>query len=234
MSGRLVPALAVLAACAGPGAAEGPRADALWRQMRSCVADPGQGLPCAVTEPGRGFVLLKDDDPKKPFAWLLVPSTDVTGIEDPAVFQAPVADFWAIGWAFAGEIVPAPPEGRALAINSKAGRSQNLLHIHISCVPLALRDALAKTDIGPRWRAQPFLTVDGQAFNVRTVERLDPSPFLLLRDLPGAAEEMAEQSLAVIGKAGGGFFLVTDSTAPGVVAETEALLDETCAPEVDY
>lgn len=233
MSRRLALALAVLVACAGPGAAEGPRPDALYRQMRSCVADPGQGLPCAVTDPGRGFVLLKDDDPRKPYAWLLVPSADVTGIEDPAVFRAPVADFWAIGWGFAGQLLPAPPEGRALAINSKAGRSQNLLHLHISCIPLGLRSALARADIGPEWRARPFVTVDGQAFNVRTADRLDPSPFLLLRDLPGAAEEMVEQSLAVIGRAGGGFYLVTDSTEPGVVAETEALMDETCAPEVD-
>ena len=39
---------------------------------------------------------------------------------------------------------------------------------------------------------------------------------------------MGDQSLAVIGGADGGFFLVTDSTEPGVVAEAEALLDETC------
>ena len=224
----------VLAACAGPGAAQGPRSDALYRQMRSCLADPGQGLPCAVTDPGRGFVLIKDDDPKKPFAWLLVPSTDVTGIEAPAVLSAPVAGFWEIGWSFAGQLLPAPPEGRGLAINSKPGRTQDLLHIHVSCIPLTLRAALAQADIGPDWRAEPFLTVDGQAFNVRTVRSLAPSPFLLLRDLPGAAEDMADQSLAVIGKAGGGFYLVTDSTERGVVAETEALLDETCAPEVDY
>ena len=39
---------------------------------------------------------------------------------------------------------------------------------------------------------------------------------------------MAAQSLAVVGAAGGGFYLVTDSTAPGVVAEAEDLLDEDC------
>ena len=221
-------AAAVLAACSLSAQADGPRSDGLYRQMRACLADPGQGVPCTVTDPGRGFVLIKDDDPAKPFAWLLVPSTDVTGIEDPAVFAAPVAGFWEIGWTFAGELLPAPPEGRALAINSKAGRSQNLLHIHVSCIPLGLRDALAKADIRPAWRAEPFLTVDGQAFNVLTVERLRPSPFLLLHDLPGAAEDMGGQSLAVIGRADGGFTLVTDSTAPGVAAETEALLDETC------
>jgi hypothetical protein len=39
---------------------------------------------------------------------------------------------------------------------------------------------------------------------------------------------MAEQSLAVIGAAHG-FYLLTDSSEPGVVAEGEALLDQKCA-----
>lgn len=221
----------LLAGLAPPASADGPRSDSLYRQMLSCVADPGQGAPCTVTDPGRGFALIKDDDPRKPYAWLLVPTTDVTGIEDPAVFSAPVANFWAIGWTLAGELLPVPPERRALAINSEQGRSQNLLHIHVSCIPPALRTALAKADIGPSWRSGPVLKLGEQTFDVRTVEGLDPSPILLLRDLPGAAEEMGDQSLAVIGRAGGGFYLVTDSSERGVVAETEALLDERCAAE---
>ena len=39
--------------------------------------------------------------------------------------------------------------------------------------------------------AEPFIEVEGQRFNARRVDRLEPSPFLLLRDLPGAAEDMA-------------------------------------------
>ena len=165
--------LATSASGAPRAEAQGPRADGLYRQMLSCLADPEQGLPCAVTDPGRGFVLIKDDDPKKPFAWLLVPSTDVTGIEAPAVFTAPVAEFWQIGWGFAGQLLPAPPEGRALAINSKPGRTQNLLHIHVSCIPLALRAALAQADIGPDWRAGPFLTVAAMGSNAGPVIVVD-------------------------------------------------------------
>ncbi len=219
--------VALVAACV-PGAPGGPKSDGLYRQMRSCLADPEQGPACTATEPERGFVLIKDDDPDKPFAWLLVPATDVTGIEDPRVFSAPVADFWQIGWGFAAELLPAPPEARGLAINSKAGRSQNLLHVHVSCVLPAVRDALETADIGPEWSG-PILSVGGQSFHARTVARLDPSPFLLLRELPGAAEDMAGQSLAVIGRAGGGFYLVADATRPGAAAATEALLDESCA-----
>jgi CDP-diacylglycerol pyrophosphatase len=222
---RALAVAALLAACALPQES-GPRSDGLLRQMRSCLADPDQ-RPCTVVDPDRGFVVIKDRDRSKPFAWLLVPSTDVTGIEDRAV-EAPVAGFWQIGWQVGRRLVPAPPEGLGLAINSVAGRSQNLLHIHVSCVAPDVREALGNAAIGPDWAAGPFLELEGQSFNVRRVDRLEPSPFLLLRDLPGAAEDMGGQSLAVIGAADGGFYLVTDSTAPGVVAETEALLDETC------
>ncbi|HVH02562.1 MAG TPA: CDP-diacylglycerol diphosphatase [Amaricoccus sp.] len=220
--------LLLLAACALPPGAAGPGSDGLYRQMRACLADPGQGPPCTVVAPERGFVVVKDSDRSKPYAWVLVPSTDVTGIEDPAVLEAPVAGFWRIGWQVGRRLVPAPPEGLGLAINSVAGRTQNLLHIHVSCVDPGVRAALAAAGIGPDWADAPFLELAGQRLNARHVERLEPSPFLLLRDLPGAAEDMGGQSLAVIGAADGGFVLLTDSTAPGVAAETEALLDETC------
>ncbi len=63
---------------------------------------------------------------------------------------------------------------------------------------------------------------------MRKVASLARSPFLELADLPGARARMGEQSLAVIGSGDGGYYLVTDSTEPGVVAEAEALLDERC------
>ena len=159
-----------------------------------------------------------------------MPDREVTGIESPAVFRPPVADFWRYGWDAGATLVhDAPVADRALAINSKAGRSQNLLHIHISCVlPEVARRRSPAQPSAPDWAAQPFLHFGDHAYNVRKVAALDPSPFLLLAELPGARADMAGQSLAVIGSADGGFFLVTDSTEPASVAEAEELLDETC------
>ena len=91
-----------------------------------------------------------------------------------------------------------------------------------------VRDALAGAAIGPDWAARPFLRFGDHAYNVRKVASLDPSPFLRLAELPGARADMAGQSLAVVGSADGGFFLVTNSTEPGVAAEAEELLDEAC------
>ncbi len=91
-----------------------------------------------------------------------------------------------------------------------------------------VRATLATASIGPDWAAAPFFHFGKDVFNVRKVATLEPSPFLRLAELPGARADMAEQSLAVIGSADGGYYLVTDSTAPGVVAEAEELLDERC------
>jgi CDP-diacylglycerol pyrophosphatase len=227
---RILPLVLVLAACAAtpPPASRGHDPNGLLHAMQACLADPA-ATDCTAVDRPRGFVIIKDDSPEKPEAWLIVPDHEVTGIESPAVFRPPVEDFWRYGWDAGARLLPGRAAAdRGLSINSEAGRSQNLLHIHISCVLPEVRDALAGAAIGPDWAARPFLRFGDDLYNVRKVAALQPSPFLRLAELPGARADMAAQSLAVIGSSDGGFYLVTDSTEPGVVAETEALLDETC------
>jgi CDP-diacylglycerol pyrophosphatase len=220
--------LLALAGCAAPEPPPAPGRDGLYRQMRACLAQARPAPPCARVDRARGFVVIRDDDPAKPDAWLIVPATEVTGIEDPRALRPPVAELWAYGWEVAGELLDRPPQAMALAINSNAGRSQDLLHIHISCVLPEVAAGLARAPVGPDWAAAPFLSFDGHPYNAHRVAGLEPSPFLVLRELPGARSDMGAQSLAVIGASGGGFYLVTDATGPGVVAEAEELLDQDC------
>jgi CDP-diacylglycerol pyrophosphatase len=220
-------ALAMVAAGAAPALGNGHDPNGLLHAMQACLADSG-ATDCTMVDRARGFVVIKDDSPEKPEAWLIVPDHEVTGIEDPRALLPPVVDFWSDGWQVGQEILKRPPADIGLAINSEAGRSQDLLHIHVSCVLPEVRAALATAQIGPDWAAEPFLELAGDRYNVRKVASLYPSPFLLLHDLPGAAADMGAQSLGVIGSGDDGFYLVTDSTEPGVVAEAEALLDERC------
>ena len=204
-------------------------------RCRPASPTPTRARPCTGHR-ARGFVVIKDDSPEKPDAWLIVPDPRSPGSRDPAVFRPPVADFWRYGWRPApASSCRAPPDDRGLAINSKAGRGpEPPPHPHFLRAARGPRRRSRRRAIGPRWAAEPFFHFGKDVFNVRKVERpSSPSPFLRLAELPGARADMAEQSLAVIGSAGGGFYLVTDSTEPGVAAETEALLDETCAPETD-
>jgi CDP-diacylglycerol pyrophosphatase len=225
-------AVILLAACAAPQPEISRALDpnGLYRQMQACLVAAEPVPPCTEVDRARGFVVIKDDSPDKPDAWLIVPDHEVTGIEDPRALRPPVVQFWTYGWEVARELLASRPAAETgLAINSKQGRSQNLLHIHISCVLPEVRDALAHAAIGPDWAPEPFVVFRGQTYNARKVASLEPSPFLRLLELPGARERMAEQSLAVIGSAEGGYFLLTDSTESGVVAETEALLDQDCS-----
>lgn len=194
--------------------------------MQACLAAPTQAPPCTVVDQARGFVVIADDDPAKPDAWVIVPTTDVTGIEDPRALRPPVLGFWSIGWQAGRVLLDRPPAEIGLAINSRAGRTQDLLHIHISCVLPAVREALAAATIGPDWASAPFVSFAGHLYNARRVASLDPSPFLRLRELPGARADMAAQSLAVIGSADGGFYLLAEDSPD---AEAEELLDQTCS-----
>lgn len=228
---RRLLALLLLAACASaprPEASRAPNPDGLLHAMQACLADPA-GTGCTAVDPRRGFVILKDDSPEKPAAWLIVPDHEVAGIESPAVFRPPVADFWRYGWAAGATLLPDhAPADRALAINSEAGRTQDLLHIHISCVLPEVRTALAAAPIGPDWAARPVVRFGAQAYDARKVASLEPSPFLRLAELPGARADMGAQSLAVIGSADGGYFLLADRTTRKTPAAAEALLDEAC------
>jgi len=125
--------------------------------------------------------------------------------------------------------VPGPPQRLGLAINSQAGRSQNLLHIHLSCLDPAVRAALDAAEIGPSWTERPDLPLAGRVWTLRRIDAFTPvSPFVILRDLAGPEAEMGLWSLAAVAAEGGGYVLLADRTRPGAPAEAEDLLDETC------
>ena len=149
--------LVVVLAAGGPqgAAAEDPTASC----MRCRPASPtrrrlhrGRPRPRLRRHQGR--------QPREAEAWLIVPDHEVTGIESPAVFDPPVARLLALRLGVAGGCCPAhPPADRGLAINSVAGRTQDLLHIHISCVLPAVRGSARRradrSRLGGRTLPQP-------------------------------------------------------------------------------
>ena len=170
---------------------------------------PIRGDDCVEVDRADGFVVIKDDSPEKPEAWLIVPDHEVTGIESPAVFDPPVATSGATAGASGAAAARNAPADRGLAINSEAGRSQDLLHIHISCVlPAVARRSPAprRTRLGARTlpEARRRTTTTCARWRRSTRARSCGS-----RRCPGARADMGEQSLAVIGSADGGFFLIT-------------------------
>ena len=173
------------------------------RSGRAAAADarlprrPGAGgRPARSSIPAAASSSSRTTTATKPYAWLLVPSTDVTGIEDPAVFEAPVAGFWQIGWQVGAPAGAGAARG-ARPRDQLGGRPQPEPAAHPRLLRAARgpRGARGRADRPGLGRRAVRRARAASASTPAASHRLEPSPFLLLRDLPGAAEDMGEQSL---------------------------------------
>ena len=226
------------AAAAQPTAAKcvlKAKPDTLFSLMQCCVADLRSSPDCRSYNAADKYVIIKDNGRKKPAAYLIVPSTKVTGVEDPKIFAAPYVDLWQYAWNASRRYLNEPAAVTGLAINSLHGRDQNQLHIHISCVSGAVAQTLAANErkIGSD-PAKPFaipLGPHGDRYEVLKLTSLSgaSSPFTLVRQIPGARDHMADQSIAVIGSQTQGLYYLADSfTHAGNSGFAEELLDQTC------
>ncbi|KGT95455.1 CDP-diacylglycerol pyrophosphatase [Erwinia typographi] len=181
--------------------------DALWKIVsQKCVPDQQQNhhpAPCRLVDLRNGFVVLKDRE--GPLQFLLMPVEKITGIESPTLLNPATPNFFAEAWLsrhYMEEKHGAPIEDTsvAIAINSLRGRTQNQLHIHISCLRPDIRqrlDSLSPT-LTSLWQSAQLA---GHDYQVRTVTSDDIkkiSPFLrIANELPGAREEMYKYGIAI-------------------------------------
>lgn len=225
--------------------------NALWRVVNNlCVFNArhfSSALPCESVNladgPKEGYAIVRDF--KHPSHFLLVPTQKISGIESPVLLKRSAPDYFGLAWRHR-TLLDEVKQGRvprsdyALAINSVEGRSQDQLHIHISCIKPGVRKSLQAQlrNITPRW--QPLSgKIGGFVYYARRLEQGDLSaayPFLLLKKgLPVAQGEMQNYGLAVVavnfeqGKPG--FVVLTTRVGMGDkrnIAHTEGLLDFTC------
>jgi CDP-diacylglycerol pyrophosphatase len=210
--------------------------NSLWSLARCCAKNLSSDRYCRTYSRNDHFIILKDNSPAKPNAYLIIPTTKVTGIEDRQIFAPPVADLWADGWQQAQIYLNKPAADTALAINSGYGRSQDQLHIHISCVRRDVAQALAENDRGiggdPAKPAEIRLGPQNHLYRViKVVSLTTESPFDLAATMSGAKRDMAEQSIAVVGSKTPGVYYVLDTSHQGAnPGAAEELLDQACRP----
>ena len=203
----------------------------------------GESKPCLnVDLPGR-IVVLKDRNGATQL--LLLPTENLTGIEDKGVLAPDAPNYFAAAWAdrhlveeLAGK--PIPRDDIGLSINSKYGRSQNLLHIHIDCLRADVRQALKDNDgkIGAKW-APLDVDLAGHRYHAMRLDGDDlapRNPFRLLAEGDTeAAGDMGRETLTVAGAVfpdgKPGFYLLSDRADAGGMdrASSETLLDHDCA-----
>jgi CDP-diacylglycerol pyrophosphatase len=235
-------ALCALLGCAavlGARADEEPAPDARDRLrylvQQQCIPhwlqehDPA---PCVSV--GVGFALLPDR--KGGAHFLLIPTATIRGIESPEARAPGAVNYFDAAWsaraALAGRIGHSVPRAAVgLAVNSIRSRSQDQLHIHVSCLRAEVARALAGAAeaIGSQWEP---LELDGHSYRAMRLmgEHLGAAnPFgLLAWNLDDADKSMAEFTLLLAGfdfKEGPGFVLLAGHAVPGA----ELMLDPHCA-----
>lgn len=147
-----------------------------------------------------------------------MPTYRINGTESPLLLKSGTPNFFWLAWQarsfmsqkYGHEI---PDKAVSLTINSRSGRTQNHLHIHISCLRTDVRqqldDNLAK--ISTRWLPLPG-GLRGHEYLARRVtenELAQRSPFMMLaEEVPDAREHMGSYALAMVRQSDESFVLL--------------------------
>lgn len=247
----------VLAGCASlptsrvvlPAPPAHPDGQLLWHIVHDhCV--PGQATsdspaPCADVEiaqgVARGYAVLKDRVGTSQY--LVMPTTLLSGIEDPRLLRTDAANYFTAAWKVRRLVAARVGANLArqdigIAVNSRYGRSQDLLHLHVDCLRLDVRaalDMIAPT-VRRRWSRQTVTLANHRYYAIRVEgdEHLGANPFrLLAAGLHVPPSDMAAWTLVLAGahfSGEPGFVLLAARADPqsGDTASGEVLQDHQC------
>lgn len=239
----------VVAPAAAPtpaGWPEHPGGDTLWNIVSSCVRaaqgtppDPGKCAEVSIASGvPAGFAVLKDRKGIKQY--LVLPTMLITGIEDAQLLAPGATNYFAAAWRERVRVTPfGQPLARddlSVAVNSFEGRTQDLLHLHVSCLRSDIRDVLRGqlATIGPAWGATVMLDGhDFQAMRIDGDDTLPVDPFATLaQGLKMSANEMGSWTLVLAGVTLGtgkpGFVLLAAHAQGAYKASGEDLQDHDC------
>lgn len=256
----------LLAGCATPGAA--PRAAALvppaavlppppvhpngqvlWGIVNGkCVPDQQANTkpdPCAEVAIGtgvdKGYAVLKDRNGIAQY--LVMPTRLITGIEDPQLLASGATNYFDSAWRVRRLVdqrlgTTLTRDDVGIAVNSIYGRSQDLLHLHVDCLRIDVRDALhgRLAAIGRSWSTPIALAGhDYRALRIDGDDAVPTDPFVALADgLKVPPAEIGAWTLVLAGATfsdGPGFVLLAARADPatGYDGSGEDLQDHRCA-----
>lgn len=181
-----------------------------------------------------------------PLQYLLIPTVRVAGIESPAVLAPDTPHYFAEAWRNRRIMAqrfghPIPDDDILLALNSRHGRTQNQLHIHISCIDPKVKKRLTHmaNRIDTQWAALPQPLHGhryiGRRVSVNTLERESAARLLAGHD--EARKHMADYGMALTSVAGAGPVLLVTRThrLAGNFGSAEELESHACGvlPGID-
>jgi CDP-diacylglycerol pyrophosphatase len=206
----------------------------LLRLAEQCSKNTASVSGCRTftTNEKQEYVILKDNAPEKPQAYLLIPVEPVTGVDDDKIFSPPVVDLWSSAWLWSEKYPGKPAALTGLAVNSVLARSENQLHIHISCILPDVTKTLWKKRISQDANRPTLLKLgpNHTPYRVVAVPTLDSlnSPFAIARTMAQATKtEMKDHGIAAVqGKKSRGYYVLDTTEGRG---GAEELLDQSCA-----
>jgi len=196
-------------------------------------------LPCLKVDAKQGFVVIRA--PLDETRIIVVPTAKIEGIESPLLLQDGAPNLWAFAWSERDRVAAAAHRALrwsdiGMAINSARKRTQDQLHIHVDCVDVRLKRALAShaERISTKWSTLDLRPRDDQ-YRVKSIGAagLNRDIFKMVADeVPGARSHMELQTIAVVGRedrsSGDRGFVVLVNSKSG---HAEALLDHSCSTD---
>ena len=217
--------------------------NALWKIIsQQCLPDQRafqHPEPCAKVEETAGFVMMKDRI--GPLQYLLMPVAKISGIEDPILLDPGTPNFFAQAWQerhFMADKFgkPIADQNISLAVNSTYGRTQNQLHVHVSCIRSDVQRRLSelRLKLTERWSHLPA-GLSGHDYLARRIsanELQQREAFRLLADeVDGARGNMAHFGLALTALPDGDLLLLATELDLLTLnfASPEEIQDHSCA-----
>lgn len=215
--------------------------DALWEIVHDrCYFGyqrTGAYAPCALVDEESGTALYKVDF--DPYQFLLIPLGLITGIEDPILQQATSRNYLYDAWAARALVTSRlnnslPESDIVLAINPKNARSQDQLHIHISCVSPTTSTVLKDVNASEYAHWKPLPTdLSGHTYQALAISRNALESKNLFQDVyakvTSDSKKMDHAAVAVANIAPDRFLLLVAEGTESQPVAAENLQDHDCS-----
>ncbi|MBW7983762.1 CDP-diacylglycerol pyrophosphatase [Enterobacillus tribolii] len=225
------------------------RSDALWGVVdKLCVVNYQQKrdpAPCRQVYMAqgkeRGFSVIQN--PRYPYHFILVPTAPLAGIESAQLLAPGQTDYFGYAWTMRNFLksqftAPVPDDMLGMALNSAYGRSQNQLHIHLTCLREDVRRQLLaeRPYISAQWRPLPDKLLKHTYYARRVIQPtamgIYPIP-LIAQQFHLTPSDLSYYGVALIpttfdGQAGFIILTTRKDLDPGNRASVESLLDKRC------
>jgi CDP-diacylglycerol pyrophosphatase len=215
--------------------------DKLWEiihnQCEPNYVSDGIYAPCSLVDEDTRTVLYKVDN--EPYQYLLLPLDRISGVEDSSLLEPPARDYLYESWQARDLVTTRLKNSLAetnllLAVNSKNSRTQNQLHVHISCVSPATRNVLNNTNLGDYtdWKALPA-QINEHTYLAKRITLTELKTRNLFTDInlqvAADREQMQYATVALANLTPNTFLLLLGEGTQDRPVGAEELQDHTCA-----